>query len=207
MNIPVVVLQELPRGARLRLPLGQGPAVLGFATDGWETVSRPGARAITRWTGVSPNSLEIPFLLDGYADRRSIQAERDRLLVLARPKGNGPPPVLKLSGPVDHRGLRWVIVEIAWGASIRHPSRGLLRQAGTVRLMQYVRPDRVRVRRLPRMTSQWGPVDARKGDTWRKLAARHLSDAARWKEIARLNGNKPATATRELKAGRRVRLP
>lgn len=208
MSRPEIQLWAVGQKARLRLPLGDGPATITGGHGGWEVLGRPGKVGSTRYAGTAPLQQDIPILLDGFAGDRSVQGQVNRLIELSRPQGGKRPPRVKVAGPVHRTSLVWVIEDIQWGGALRRPGVGLVRQELTLQLLQFVRSDRIGQRARPRATSEWGHrvVTVKRGDTWRRLAVEYLRDASKWKQIAELNDKKPNDPNVKLKPGRRVRV-
>lgn len=209
MSAPVLIVRVVGGGGPdIRLFMGDGEPTLTGGAGGWETVSRPGRIGLVRYGGVEPISQDVPFLLDGYAERRSVARERNQLVALSRPSAGRVPGAIRVLGPIHFSSFRWVLTGITWGPMLQDETAGLLRQAGTLHLTEWRPPDQIRLHRRPQMAAGWGARThtVRKGDTWRKLAAKYLGNASRWKELARKNGNKPKSPGVELKPGRRVRV-
>lgn len=143
-------------GAGVRFDMGDGPAQLTQGFGGmWEAVPRPQKRAAMRFVGADPIGQDIPILIDGFAQDRPIDHLLDGLLLQQQPKDGGfegmyPPTIWRIQGPIHMPQKRWVVADIEFGDALRNEHGRLVRQAATLKLMEYVRPDRVKVRKLPR---------------------------------------------------------
>lgn len=174
-------------GVEVRLDMGDGPAQLtqGFGSM-WETVPRPQKRAAMRFVGADPIGQDIPILIDGFAAGESIQMLLDKLLWQQAPKDDGPdgmfpPTIWRVHGPIHFPQKRWVLADIEFGDALRDHQGRLVRQAATLKLMEYVRPDRIKVRKLPRRVKprkeKVGAMVATKNRTLRQLAVKYYGTA------------------------------
>lgn len=106
----------------LRCRLGATSAALKGGVGGWKAVERPGRDDGMEWGSLPSRTLEIPLLLDGFAERRTIDAEVNALYAMGRPPPGAPrgtpPPTIRVGGMVPHGGREWVLTDIAEGESI-----------------------------------------------------------------------------------------
>ncbi len=188
--------------------LGDGPPkVTGYT--GWESVPRPRRVPMTDWPQGESLRQSIPILLDGLVENRSVQQSFDRLEAMARKKGKKRPPAVSVSGPVHHTDLIWVVEDIDWGDGDRNSDGVLIRQPGTLMLMEFEKGDIVTTSQRARDAGPLGPAALRynikPGDTLMKIAARKLGDAKRWQEIADLNNLRDPR--RKLPTNLQIQLP
>lgn len=101
----------------LRCRLGRGTAKLKGGVGGWKAVERPGRDDGLEWGSLPSRVLEIPLLLDGFADKRPINAEVNALYAIGRPPPGAPrgtpPPTVRLGGMVPHGDREWVLTDIS----------------------------------------------------------------------------------------------
>lgn len=186
-----------------------------------EDIPRRTARTV--WRGRNPITLRIPILLDGWAQRLSMEASIRNLDEMMGRGQRGTPRepsdlIVDAGGwvPYDARwqpDLRWWIEGIDWSDDpdnvIRRRDGHRVRQGATVQLVQIVRgPTALRassaesaLAQLKRDTALTHTV--KKGETLRSIAKHYYRDTARWEDIARLNNLSHPTVT----AGRTLRLP
>lgn len=174
-------------GVEIRFDMGDGPAQLTQGFGGmWEAVPRPQKRAAMRFVGADPIGQDIPILIDGFAQDRPIDHLLDGLLLQQQPKDGGfegmyPPTIWRIQGPIHMPQKRWVVADIEFGDALRNEHGRLVRQAATLKLMEYVRPDRIKVRKLPRRVKprkeKVGAMVATKNRTLRQLAVKYYGTA------------------------------
>lgn len=192
----------------IKADLGAGPAQITDGYGGWEEIDRPSDLSITHWSGQTPRRMTIPIFLDGYRENDSVQKELDKLLTLGRSRdGDEEPPVFRVSGPIPFSGERWVMESSPeMGESFRAKDGRLLRQALTLSLMEYVKGDRIKIKRRKGKT-----YTTKKGDTLLKIARKlepkdNNKESIKYaKEIGKLN--KIRDIRKKLKAGIKLRLP
>jgi len=106
----------------LRCRLGRGSATLKGGVGGWRDVERPGRENGMEWGSTPTRTLEIPLLLDGFADRRTIDTELAALYAMGRPPAGSPrgtpPPTIRVGGMVPHGDRDWVLTDLAEGDAI-----------------------------------------------------------------------------------------
>ena len=195
---------------------------------GWEKVTRPRRRSLTVWQGRNGLALQFGFILDNYADGSGLAVER-AARALSRMGGVGlgddEPPLLTLdaNGAIPHDvkddpHLSWVLDDIDWGDSLLNPEGHRVRIQGTLTLSQFIedqhlsRLSSVQKRRKRKKAakgkhkkgSKVKRYKVKRGDTLRKIAAKLLGDADRWREIAKLNNIRDP---KSLKVGDTLRIP
>lgn len=202
-------------GVGVRLLMGDGPAQLTQGYGGmWETVGRSRRKAITRFTGADPIGQDIPIMLDGFAQDRSVQSSLDQLLSQLQPVAatwdpNFHPPVWRLDGPVHYPwSKKWIVADIEFGDAIRNDRGDLIRQAATLKLLEYVQPDSLRIHRKP-LTIKPRKVKAGKkitvkGLTLRQIAVKYYGTAKVAKPLGK--AQKPPVRDVRKKLHRTVKL-
>lgn len=210
---------------RVEVELGEG-AWTPSAPPGWEEVGRPRDISLTEWSGRSPLRVAGPFMIDGWQERRSVEADCRNLERMYGMMAGSPEPPLVLfdaggSVPHDHTNspfLEYVIENVEWGDYLGEVDRRL-RQEGIITFLQYVEDERLakqsaaqRNRRRNRKHKKGkGKKGARQktytvraGDTLTSIAARQLGNANRWREIAKLNNIRDP---RSIRPGQVLKLP
>jgi nucleoid-associated protein YgaU len=206
-------------GVDVTVPMGEGVATLTGGLGGWQTVERQDDVAVTDWVGQAPLAQDVPLMLDGGRRRRSVERELAALLKLGRPPGQRVPPIFKVFGPVHFSGNEWVLpdggIELSTDEDecCRRNDGELYRQALTLHLLEYVKPDTIRIRGKKNAHGQIADAEVVGGThtvrsdarTLAKIAAKVYGDWRRWQDIGRVNGihdpNKP------LQVGRVLKLP
>ncbi len=172
----------------LRIPLGEGSPNIVGGLNGWDEVERPDGRPLTEWTGADALKVDVPIMLNGWP-RDSVEREKDRLIALCRRKdGEEEPPSFKVTGPLFFSGMRMVLAGVDFDAerTIRNGNGKLLRLAGVLHLMEYVKADQIRIARRKKGSGKF-TYTTRKGDTVRSIALQVFHDASLIGEIKRLN--------------------
>lgn len=170
----------------LHLNMGDGPATPTAGFSGYETISRVRRTAMTSFIGTQPFAQDVPVMLDGYRENRSIERQLEKLLEF------GGRTKFHAFGPIHREGEIYVFGdEPEFGEAIRAEDGTLIRQRLTLKLEEFVSPD---LAGRKKHEGKMGLADAvpleyvtRKGDTLEKIAFRLYHDASRWKEIGRLN--------------------
>jgi len=187
----------------LHVDMGDGPATPTAGHSGWETVARVRRKAMTAYVGVQPFQQDVPVLLDGFRENRSIQRQLDQILSLGEGK-----VLFHAYGPIHNEGGPYVFGdEPELGDAIRAEDGTLVRQALTLKLMEYVPADQAGKREGPKVAI--GDAKALtyttvQRDTLAKIAFKLYHDWRRWEEIGRKNGI--SDPHRVLPAGRELKL-
>jgi hypothetical protein len=197
-------------GLNLVAKLGDGPVLISDGYGGWESVSRPQNKPMTRWTGQPALRLQVPLIFDRSL-RKTVGRDVARIMSLGRRRGGTErPPTFRMIGyPLPHSGMRFVLESMPEiGTVIRDRNGATVRQTMTVTLLEYVDEDQVRFKRSkPRARV----VKARKGDTVNKIAQRVFEGEGRKvilrkaRAIAKINDIRDRN--KELTPGRKVRVP
>ncbi|HEY6731903.1 MAG TPA: hypothetical protein VI039_12885 [Solirubrobacterales bacterium] len=209
---PRLHLISLDKRLDLLVNMGDGPATPTAGFAGHETVDRVRRKSLTSFVGVEPFAQDVPVLLDGYRENRSIQRQLDKLLEF------GGQTRFRAFGPIHNEGLVYIFGDEPDFDStpstgvIRAEDGTLLKQRLVLKLQEYVAPGLAGKRREGKMgIGDAVPVEyvTRKGtatepETLANIAHRLYHDWTRWKEIGHKNGiNDPH---RVLPPGRHLKL-
>jgi len=219
----VVITPVQPKGHAVRFYLCGDAELTRTGAAGWQINDRPRAGATTEWVDHGPFNLSIPLMLDGISEQpfdSPVSVEPDIARVKSwetRASGAMQPPVVKVTGPVDHGNHKWVVSSVDWMAALRHPTNGhRWQQELTLVLLQYVPPTVTLAKTSPAKAAQerqasggssTGSVrryTVKSGDTLPSIAAKLLGSASDWPKIAQLNGIRDS---RSLKAGQVLKIP
>ena len=141
---------------------------------------------MTTWQGRGPFEMDLPLLLDSFADGGSVEADCRLLDRLGVPKiAASTPPTVSVLGAVPRAALRWVVDSIDWGDALRNISSGeRVRQAVSLHLIEF-KPPELRAPRSKATPSNARLVVTRRRRTPdRELAKRYLENANRWRRSA-----------------------
>ena len=173
----------------LRIALGEGSPNIVGGLNGWEEVERPDGRPLTEWSGADALKVDVPIMLNGWP-RDSVEREKDRLIALCRRKdGEEEPPSFKVTGPLFFSGMRMVLAGVDFDAerTIRNGNGKLLRLAGTLHLMEYVKADQIRIARRKKGSGKF-TWTTKKGDTLRSVVMSLFGDASLIPKFKKANG-------------------
>lgn len=178
------------------LLMGEAALDTARTAGGWSVIERPNKVAITSWTGGGPLRLNIPVTLNALnVSRGDIGPGWRRLLSYWRPEKGDAPPVLSVAGHVAGTNHKWVIDELDTADDTVRVGGRLLRQSAVIRLLQFVDVDLAAATvKKPRKAKLLLVVNAKEGDTLRKIAKRELGDARQWRRVRKVNtklANKP----------------
>jgi nucleoid-associated protein YgaU len=197
---------EAERGTRLVLPYApQGSTLAGLA-DTWDTVARPGRKALVLHTGKRVPTMSLTLTLARKDRQTSIEGILDKLYKLGEAEER-----VTLSNMSPRERGPWRITDLAIEATARQHGTNLITRA-TATLTLTAASDALSRRGPLSGGKDSGPgagkvrrYTVKKGDTLRKLADRFLGSPDRWKAIAKLNGIKRPGA--DLKPGRVLKIP
>lgn len=179
------------KGTSVTVLRGDGPPRQVGGGGGWEIESRPRRVGLTIWRGREPYQMDVPILIDGWRDRRSIEDDIATLNQMQMGKDLEEPPTVKISGGVPIKGnVDWVI-SIDWGEEdVIWDSRGddefRLRQDAVIHMIQHNPVDPLKIiskgnLRAPRRYT------IKKGDSLRSISQKFYGTPNRWKEIQGAN--------------------
>lgn len=201
---PTVTITGVGTGITVTCLLGdQPPRTSGYAR--WRLENRPRREPLTVFDGMDALTLVLAVLLDKWPGG-SVEGDILRLEGLTTPAvDGGEPPVVRVTGPIPHANLSWVITDLQFGDVLYNKRRQRSRQAVAITLTRYIASDRVRPR-VVKAGAVARTVRAKKGDTPTSIAVREYANATLWLAIADLNG-KGWKRTQKLAAGTLVKLP
>lgn len=185
MSRPQLHLISLDKQLDLKLNMGDGPATPTAGLAGYETVSRVRKKAMTAFKGLEPFQQDVPVMLDGFREDRSIERQLERL------EEFGGSTRFHAYGPIHREGDVYVFGdEPEYGDAIRAEDGTLVRQRLTLKLMEFVAAD-VAGRRVSR-GRELGPsrpvaYTTVEGDYLALIAHKLYHDESRWQEIGRKN--------------------
>jgi nucleoid-associated protein YgaU len=190
-----------------------GEATVTGGTATWEETARPEQRALTVYAGTELLKLDVPILIDGFPDE-GIKQDVQRLIDLSRGDGIDRPPDFTASGPIPNSGDRFVMELPEWGESVRSRQGDLTRQYLTLKLIEFVDPDRIRPHKIGRKHGNRGnggttappsQITVKDHETLLQIAARIYGDSSRARDIGQVNGIRDIR--KQLKAGQKLVLP
>lgn len=188
----------------VEVPMGDGPATPTAGYAGWEEVQRIERRAMTSFQGLPTFQQDVPIMLDGWREDRSIERKLEEIEQLG---GN---VVFRAIGPIFRSGSRFVFGdEPEYGEMIRASDETLLRVRMTLKLMEYVAPNLAGKKPKGKAAVGAGvPLEYTvhgDDDTLAKIAYILYHDRSRAIVIGRLNGI--SDVHKKLKVGRKLKLP
>lgn len=218
------------RGVSMKLALGFGRAMPSAGGPVYGEAARAQRKPLTTYEGSALLRLDVPILLDstnayqdpnGFNYRQDVWPLVERILALTRPKERGAvPPDFTIKGQIPFSGLR---CQMDWPEFLDDESKGspwvlddgrTIRQALTLKLIEFVDPDPLRVGSADTHNEGTGPIGPgepvateiqRQGETLVQVAARVYGTPALAVEIGRLNGIRDIR--KKLDKGRRIALP
>lgn len=189
----------------IEVPMGDGPATPTAGFVGYEDVERINRRAMTAAVGLPSFQQDVPIILDGYRESRSIERQLEQVLSL------GGHSIFTASGPIFESGSRFVFGdEPEFGEMIRNASGALLRIRLVLKLKRYVSADEAgrRAGVKPKVSDNI-PLSYTTpgGETLWEIVGKFFGlfeVASHWQEIGRLN--RITDPYRVLSAGRVIKL-
>lgn len=199
--------------ATIRCRLGAGPATPGGGVATWADVARPGRTSAAEFTGISNRTLSIPVLLDGLADRSSVESQVEAFEAIGRPPAGSPrgtlPPVIRVGGMVPHGDREWVltafdVTDSVWDGASR------IRVWATVALSQYLPLDLVKVSKKSTAAASTRSYTAKRGETLGSIARDQMgakTASAIAKGVATLKTLNQIRDPKSIKAGMKIKVP
>jgi len=205
------------------VPLGEGPATIAGGGAEYEEGRRPKADAVTLFTGNALLRIEVPVLLDKWQtahqhpeQKVDVWDEVQQILNLCSGFDRADPPDFVAEGPIPYSGHRWVMELPEWGAGLRHRDGRLLRQALTLRLLQFNDATTIKVRKGPKGPLEVGPAvgdgaaagsatKLKKAESLLEIGARVYGDPGYAYALGRVNNIRDVR--RKIPAGEVVLLP
>jgi len=192
---PQLHLISLDKRLDLHVNMGDGPATPTAGFAGHEVVDRVRRKSMTSFVGVEPFAQDVPVMLDGFRENRTIQRQLDKLLEF------GGSTRFRAYGPIHGEGLVYIFGDepefdtTPSSGVIRAEDGALLRQRLVLKLQEYVAPGLAGKKREGKMgLSEARALEyvTRKGtakepETLANIANRLYHDYSRWKEIGRKN--------------------
>jgi len=215
----VTVTPVDPPGPAISFPYA-GPAQPSGGVGGWDDVARSRRTTAVEWVGTPGRELRVAGLVTGIDVNNDAQgdardASREPKLQAIEALGlptekTGEPPVVKLTGPVLHRGRRWVLDEIEWGTYELNAAGERVKAEFVLVLKQHIAADVILS--PAKRSSKGSKGKARttvvlKSDLRQGLAAvsvRVYGTTKRTAEIAKLNGIRDP---KNIRVGQVLRLP
>lgn len=216
MTLPIGYFGITSQQPELRVValFGDAPPTISGGYGGWGTVARPKRLSLTEWNGSDPFQLELPFILDKFAAQTSVE---DLVLNLEKMAlvfpGYATPPLVDLEGPIPHTELTWVINAIAWGNKEINREGNIVRQFGTLSLMQFVPDELVTDKKKPSAAKpKWKWHTLKKGDTITTLAKKYCKKPVTKAKLAKfksmlLKENKIRDPRRPFLKLKKVKVP
>ena len=193
--------------------LGAESATPGGGVGGWQSLELPGRADGIEWGSTPGRTLSIPILLDGLAERRSVEQEIEMLYLMGRPPVGAPrgatPPVVRVGGMVPGTEREWVIANIDEGAEL-WDGRVRIRINATVSLLEYAPPELVVIRRGAGSAKSSGTYTVRRGDTLASIARDRMGASSASLIAAAVRALKTLNNIRDPKSirpGRKLKIP
>lgn len=170
----------------------------------WKTVNRPKRTSIVLFEGSDPYTVDMPIIIDGWAESDSIEADIAKLNQMKFSHSSLVRPTrVRIDGAMPVKGATWVIADIQWGDNVIWHTDGdktfRYRQDCVVQLLQYI-PE-VALTGIKPFKANDKIVTVKKGQTVKSAAG---GDPSKAKAIQKANGIRdPKT----VKTGSTLRIP
>lgn len=191
----------------LVLLLGPEPPSVTGGYSTYEMIDRPKRKSALDWKGEAPLEMTINLMLDGFSTDTSVEPQCRAIELLASPNRSKliePPPV-KITGPIPHAELRWVVTGIEWLDVIYHSRGDRVRQVVNLGLTEYVRLRTIINNDIRKNKVRYRVVTVKKGYDLRQIAALMLGESSLWRRITNMKGKKYRDPY--VKPGTRVKVP
>lgn len=193
-----------------------GPPERSGGVGVWDDIARDGRDPAVEYTGQAPDEMRVPVLVngidaDGYGKDRSVEPKIKQLEAFGRrTEKTGEPPVLRLSGPIRHGGMQWVLADLERGPYEVTRTGTTIKAEFVLVLKRYVAADVLLspAKRSGKATGKKArTTTVVKSDLRQGLAAvsaRVYGTTSKAKAIAKLNGIRDP---KHIRVGQVLRLP
>lgn len=198
---------RLRSGEARMIPLGNGPALVTAGGARFEQTERAERKSLSDYQGDDLIEMDVPVFFDGWRGQIPIEADLWWVTGLAFGHDGKPPPNFRALGPIPHTEKRWVMHPAEWGDGERGASGLLVRQAITLKLLEWEDPSQINLHRskVEQLHNKPRTVTLPRPMTCVEIAAHYLQDPHRGKEVAKLNGLHDPT--KKLPKGSKVKIP
>jgi len=199
-----------------RIELGEAlPTVSGGGAI-YEEVTRPEQQALSLYTGTGLLRVDVPVIFDGWPDE-GVWDDVRRVMNLCQGEGTTRSPDFVVVGPIPYSGERFVMEQPEWGDRVVSKNGDLVRQWLTLKLVEWVDPNRLRPHKVGQKNRGGGhnknggttapprTVTVHDHETLLQIAANIYGDSTVAKAIGRLNGIRDIR--KPLKQGTKITLP
>ena len=176
------------KGTTLSVLVGDNSPNLTNGVTTWDTVPRPKRTSLTRYTGRTPFSQDIPILFDGLTNDPPDDNQEGRIHKLITMASG--PHLISLDGHALRTDLDWVFSGIDWDNQNVLWRRGKhdayrVRQAATVHMLQYIKDVILRTPAQPKTQGKdpTKKVKLPKGMTLKQIAQIEFGDPDKWHRI------------------------
>lgn len=197
----------------VRCKLGATSAVAAGGVGGWVDVPLPGRTAKVEYAGTPNYTLSIPVLLDGLANRESVEPQIAAFYAIGRPPEGSPratlPPIIRVGGMVPHGDREWVLTEFAEGEAI-WDGHSRIRLWATVSLAAYRALDVVKVQKKSTAKASTRVYTVKRGDTLGSIARDEMgakTATAIAKGVATIKALNKIRDPKSIKAGQKIKVP
>lgn len=217
MRNPKAYIRLRGQGFDFSCYLGNGAAIVTGGGAEFEPLRRPGADAVTLFQGNALLTMDVPILFDAWRQKRDVEPKVEQVLGLCQGEGRKPPPNFIASGPIPFSGSRFQMTLPEWGDSLRDTDGTLVRQALTLKLVEFNDPTAIKWRTAPgnglgksRNGGTTAPPNSnsivlKQRESLLEVAAAVFGDPGMAGEIGRINDIKDLR--KKLPVGTRIKLP
>lgn len=196
----------------LTASLGATEPSISDGRGGWTEVSRPRKPAIAEWEGPALVKGSLEIVLDAWRSGGTITRDQAIVNAIAPLSPKSEPPTVYVYGvPQIPSTIPWLVQGVTWSDWLERTDGQPARVTVAFDLLERRFGEVVtRTSASKRSASRNGTSTKtrtyvmKKGDTLSSVAARMLGKAARWPEIAKLNGLR---SSQQVKVGYKLRLP